>query len=134
MPRRKRRRWVFIDPPEFNENSKIEISLDEIEALRLADVEGLNQLDAARIMGISQPTFHRILRNARKKAGMAIVYGFGVKIVGGEHVMRKFRCFDCGYEWEEPFGTGRPMQCPKCGSTNFCRQDAGRGKRRRGRW
>ena len=39
---------------------------------------------------------------------------------------RKFRCFDCGYEWEEPFGTGRmgaDMTCPKCGSKNVHRVD-----------
>ena len=127
MPRRKRKRWVFIDPPKFNKNKTVKISLDELEALRLADVEGLSQNEAAVVMGISQPTFHRILKNARKKVGIAVVYGFDVEITGGEHIMRKFRCFDCGNEWEEPFGTGRPLECPKCGSQNFCRVDRGRG-------
>lgn len=128
MPRRKRRRWVFLDPPDLVDKAReIEISLDELEALRLADVEGLNQHDAARIMGISQPTFHRILREARRKAGMVIVHGFGVKVIGGEHIMRVFKCFDCGNEWEEPFGTGRPDSCPKCGSQNFYRMDSGKG-------
>ena len=39
---------------------------------------------------------------------------------------RRFKCFDCGYEWDEPFGTGRKgieMQCPKCGSKNVHRTD-----------
>ena len=132
MPRRKRRRWVFLDPPEIKP-SEIEVSLDELEALRLADIEGLNQSDAARIMGVSQPTFHRILRSARRKAGIALVGGFRVKITGGEHIMRKFRCFDCGSEWEEPFGTGRPDGCPKCSSPNFCRVDAGKGRGKGGK-
>ncbi len=132
MPRRKRRRWVFLDPPEILESGEVEISLDEMEALRLADVEGLNQHDAARIMGISQPTFHRILREARRKAGMIVIHGFKPKITGGEHIMRMFRCLDCGNEWEEPFGTGRPNNCPKCNSQNFCRMDSGKGMGRGG--
>ena len=41
---------------------------------------------------------------------------------------RKFKCFSCGYEWDVPYGTGRPAKCPKCGSTNIHRVDAGRGR------
>ncbi len=40
---------------------------------------------------------------------------------------RKFRCFDCRYEWDEPFGTGQrgvDMHCPKCGSQNVHRIDS----------
>lgn len=127
MPRRKRRRWVFLDPPELLEYEEVEISLDELEALRLADVEGLDQHAAAKIMGISQPTFHRILKEARRKAGVIVVHGFKPKITGGDYIMRVFKCFDCGNEWEEPFGTGRPDSCPKCGSQNFYRMDSGKG-------
>ena len=39
---------------------------------------------------------------------------------------RRFRCFDCGYEWDVPFGTGQrgiEMRCPKCGSPNVHRID-----------
>ena len=39
---------------------------------------------------------------------------------------RRFRCFDCGYEWDVPFGTGQrgtEMRCPKCGSANVNRID-----------
>jgi Zn finger protein HypA/HybF involved in hydrogenase expression len=38
---------------------------------------------------------------------------------------RKFKCYDCNHIWEEPFGTGRPPKCPKCGSTNIHREDTG---------
>jgi len=37
-------------------------------------------------------------------------------------MMRRFKCADCGAEFEEPFGTGRPT-CPKCGSANVYRID-----------
>jgi DNA-directed RNA polymerase subunit RPC12/RpoP len=44
---------------------------------------------------------------------------------------RKFECFDCGKKWEEPYGTGRPLSCPSCGSRNIHRaaEDRGRGGR-----
>ena len=126
MPRRKKCRWVSLEPP-LPSGDEIEISADELEAIRLADVEGYSQVEAAGVMGISQPTFHRILKEARRKIGRAILEGRKVRIVGGDYVMRKFMCFDCGYEWEEPFGTGRPQNCPKCGSVNIHRVDAGRG-------
>ncbi len=38
---------------------------------------------------------------------------------------REFRCDNCGHEWEEPFGTGRPEACPQCSSNDFFRIDAG---------
>ena len=41
---------------------------------------------------------------------------------------RKFRCYDCGNEWEVPHGTGgmgRQMKCPQCGSNNIHRVDSG---------
>ncbi len=129
MPRRKKWRWVYVELPK-EIDGEIELSLDELEAIRLADVEGLSQIEAAKLMGISQPTFHRILKEARRKVGKALIEGLRIRVVGGDHIMRKFRCFDCGHEWEEPFGTGRPEACPKCGSPNFHRVDAGR---RRGR-
>ncbi len=132
MPRRKKCRWVSLELPD-NVRGEIEISADELEAIRLADVEGLTQTEAAKIMGVSQPTFHRILKEARRKIGKAIIEGLRIKVVGGDHIMRKFMCFSCGYEWEEPFGTGRPERCPKCGSVNIHRVDAGRRRWRGGR-
>lgn len=38
--------------------------------------------------------------------------------------MRRFKCGDCGAEFEEPYGTGLPV-CPKCGSSNVYRVDEG---------
>ncbi len=49
------------------------LGLDELEALRLADLEGLYQEEAARRMGISRPTFGRILSAARRKVARALV-------------------------------------------------------------
>ncbi|MEM0343728.1 MAG: hypothetical protein QXU73_05725 [Thermoplasmata archaeon] len=49
--------------------------------------------------------------------------------------MRIFKCYACGHEWREPYGTGRPQTCPKCGSMNIHRSDSDRGPRGgRGGW
>jgi predicted DNA-binding protein (UPF0251 family) len=53
---------------------------DELEAVRLKDLEGLEQEAAAKKMNISQPTFHRIVTSARKKIADAIVKGKAIRI------------------------------------------------------
>ncbi len=128
MPRRKKCRWVYF---EFEpKNGEVELSADEIEAIRLADVEGLTQVEAAQLMGISQPTFHRILREARKKLGIAAIFGMKIKIVGREYTIGKYRCLDCSYEWEEPFKL--ETRCPRCDSEKVGLGWGGRRRRRRG--
>jgi predicted DNA-binding protein (UPF0251 family) len=56
------------------------LDMDELEAVRLADYEGLYHEDAAVKMGISRATFGRILNNARRKIADAIVNGKALKI------------------------------------------------------
>ncbi|MEM5814748.1 MAG: DUF134 domain-containing protein, partial [Candidatus Aenigmatarchaeota archaeon] len=59
---------------------------DELEAVRLKDGEGMEQTAAARRMGISQPTFFRLLGGARKKIADALVNGKALKIEGGTYI------------------------------------------------
>ena len=61
----------------------ITLNLDELEAIRLADLEGLYQEQAAEKMSVSRPTFARILESARKKVAEALVKGKGLVIGGG---------------------------------------------------
>jgi predicted DNA-binding protein (UPF0251 family)/predicted Fe-Mo cluster-binding NifX family protein len=56
---------------------------DELEAIRLKDLLGMSQAEAAREMHISQPTFHRLLLSARQKIADAFVNGKAVRIDGG---------------------------------------------------
>jgi len=58
-----------------------ELLPDELEALKLHDVDGLDQVEAAKKMNISQPTFGRILDKAYKKIAIAIVKGRAIKII-----------------------------------------------------
>lgn len=62
---------------------EIALTLDEFEALRLADYEGLYQEQAAEKMGVSRPTFSRIVESARKKIADALVNGRALRIGGG---------------------------------------------------
>ncbi|MBU1218312.1 DUF134 domain-containing protein [Myxococcota bacterium] len=62
---------------------EIVISIDEFEAIRLADYEGLYQDDAAVRMNISRQTFGRIVNIARQKVACALVNGCALKIEGG---------------------------------------------------
>ena len=59
------------------------LAVDEFEAIRLKDLEGLEQEECASRMNISQPTFHRLVLSARKKIAEAIVNGKAIKIEGG---------------------------------------------------
>lgn len=59
------------------------LSLDEVEALRLADMEGCYQEEAARRMNISRPTFSRLVESARTKTARALVTGKALRVEGG---------------------------------------------------
>jgi len=56
------------------------LSKDEMEAIRLADFEGLYQEEAAKEMEVSRPTFSRILSSARKKIANALILGRAIEI------------------------------------------------------
>lgn len=59
----------------------VEISLEEIEALRLKNIEGMDQTGAAEKMGTSQSTFQRILASAHQKVTDALINGKAIKII-----------------------------------------------------
>ena len=119
---------------------EINLTIDEFEAIRLADLEGLYQDQAAERMNISRQTFGRVIDSAHKKVAEALVNGKALRIEGGKFEMnavRKFKCYDCQHTWEVPHGTVRPADCPSCKSTNIHRAEensgyAGGGHSRRG--
>jgi len=90
------------------------LGLDELEALRLADVEGLEQEPAAKRMDVSRPTFGRILGSARRKVAQVLVEGRSLRIEGGpvrEAGAARFTCDACGHRWGGKGGAG---PCPRC--------------------
>jgi predicted DNA-binding protein (UPF0251 family) len=67
----------------LRELKEITLTVGEFEAIRLKDFKEMDQTDAARKMNISQPTFNRLLKTARKKIAEAIATGKAIKIEGG---------------------------------------------------
>ena len=65
------------------------LTIDELEAVRLKDLEQLDQKSAAKKMNISQPTFHRLVLSARKKITDALINGKAIKIEGGDYKFTK---------------------------------------------
>lgn len=92
MPRPRQCRHVHAGPEETCFKPKgvplegleeVILLLDEFEAIRLADLEGLYQEEAASRMNVSRQTFGRIVESARKKVADALVNGKSLRIVGG---------------------------------------------------
>jgi predicted DNA-binding protein (UPF0251 family) len=116
------------------ELQEVNLTIDEFEALRLADLEGLYQEDAARKMNISRQTFGNIVESAHRKIADTIVNAKALRIERRYcNMVRQFRCSDCRHELSVAFGTKKPSECPKCQSKNICRAQQGRGCERAGR-
>jgi predicted DNA-binding protein (UPF0251 family) len=67
----------------MTELEQVSLTLDGLEALRLTDLEGLYQEEAAQRMGVSRATFARVLTAARKAVAEALVHGKVLDIGGG---------------------------------------------------
>jgi len=145
MPRPQCPRRVGTVPPQkyfkprgvpVAQLEEIVLSIDELEALRLADLEALYHEEAAARMNVSRPTFGRIVESARRKVAEVLVRGQALRIDGGTVEMptvRRFTCAACRHHWQMPFRTGRPEGCPACGGADFQRADeelGGPGRRR----
>ena len=118
----------FFKPAGIPANAlqSVRLSLEELESIRLKDLEGLEQEECAQQMRISRPTFHRILESARKKLADALINGKAIQIEGGnfELAQRRFRCGNDGHEWNVPFevmAQRLPLSCPKCLGENIRR-------------
>jgi uncharacterized protein len=89
MPRPIKPRKVLFDPRvvyfkpravPLSSLEEIELTIDELEALRLCDFKDLEQIKVAKKMRISQSTLHRILSSARKKTAEALTEGKAIRI------------------------------------------------------
>lgn len=124
---------------------EVELSLDEVEALRLADLEAIYHEEAATAMGVSRSTYGRVLESARHKVALALWGGMALVIDGGTIDVRDdvsagpgrghgrgmgWRGRGCGTSsdgegergWRREeggmgFGSHGACICPKCGQT-----------------
>lgn len=123
------RRRTVNEPPRFASFKpsgvpkkylkKTELSLDEYEALRLADYCGMEHIQAAECMQISRPTFTRLVKKARQKMARAIIDGMELVITGGnfELLNTLYHCRDCGETVSQPLYL-KTDNCIECGSDN----------------
>jgi len=102
----------------MNKLNTICVTVDEYEAIRLADYEKLKHEEAAIKMNISRPTFTRLLESAHNKIGDAIINGKAVSIEGGDFnfLGNRYQCRTCGYSWNIEKSRSPNASCPNCSS------------------
>jgi uncharacterized protein len=131
VPKPKKQRYVdqppsvaFFKPqgiPLF-QLEQVVLAVEEFEAIRLVDYEGMHLEEAAQRLKVSRATCARVLDSAHKKVGTALTHGHAIRIDGGSFVLgrNRFRCRECGSRWEIEIGeetvAEEPMACPKCRS------------------
>jgi predicted DNA-binding protein (UPF0251 family) len=135
-PRKRRRLWHEPHPAIFKPVGlplealeRVTLLHEELEALRLTDLEEHHQADAAAVMGVSRSTFQRLVTGARRKIASALVNGAALHIEGGTfRVMAvRWHCAGCGHDWDIAHGSGQgqPEICPNCGSSAIREWDKG---------
>ncbi len=108
----------FIPVEDDNRGlNAINLKVEELEAMRLKDIEGLNQQECADEMGVSRQTFQNIIDSGRKKVTQALIEGRGINIKGGNYVFThcQFKCKNCNRTYEVNFIRDRDT-CPTCHS------------------
>lgn len=107
------------------------LKVEELEAMRLKDIEELNQEECAEKMQVSRQTFQNIIDSARKKVALALTEGKAIRITGGYYTTNlcKFKCMNCGEVYDINYQQDK-YTCPVCGSdkvlcskkADFCRK------------
>jgi len=135
MPRPKKKRTIRFNPEidyfkprgvPISDLETVEVSLEELEALRLVDVKSMNQTEVAKGMEVSQSTLHRVLSEGRKKVAEALTEGKAIHIKGGDYKMVTLRQGSGRGGRGQGGGRGRmggpysagpggKCECPSCG-------------------
>lgn len=129
MARPKRIRKM-TNPPHFKgyrpiglpeENNPVVLDFEEYEAIRLSDFELLGQMEAAKIMEVSRPTYTRIYESARRKVAQAFIQGRPIVFEGGKVYFDSewYSCKRCGCWFNNPTMELEVTNCGLCGSTDI---------------
>ncbi|MHA2303999.1 MAG: DUF134 domain-containing protein [Candidatus Hodarchaeales archaeon] len=104
IPRGRNPRIVRCDPSQYffkprgiplkDIQDQVDITIEEIEAMRLTDLEGINQREAAEKMRISQSTISRHLESAHRKIAKALLLGLAIRIANPSDYLH---CEECGH-------------------------------------
>ncbi|KUK82090.1 MAG: hypothetical protein XD97_0505 [Pelotomaculum thermopropionicum] len=103
---------------------EVVLSIEELEAVRLRDLSGMEHEDCAQKMSVSRPTFHRILASARQKIAEALVNGAALRIAGGNFKLAEYdlNCRKCGHNWRGTINFRRTL-CPACSGRDWQRME-----------
>ena len=127
MPRPKRKRFL-ASPPSIDglkpfgvpmkNLEPVVLLFEEYEAIKLADYEGLSQLEAAKRMEVSRPTFTRVYEKARKSMAQSLVEGKALLIEGGNYYTTKcwYKCRHCK---KVNVSVDAISNCPSCQSNRI---------------
>ena len=123
MPRPYKMRRIYGDfediyyKPRGKRMSELEeifLEADELEALRLADLDNYYQNDAAEKMNVSRQTFGNIIKRAHNKVADALINGKAIRLK--PDVTGRLRCRGCGHRWVEAAYAQKHSHCPDCES------------------
>lgn len=129
MPRRKRMRKV-VAPPGFRgykpygnrhgQKEHVDLNYEEYEAIKLADYDLMNHLEASQLMGVSRATFARVYESARRKIAKALVETREIRSVFGNASLDHswFVCDACSARFNIP-DNHTSQHCPICKSKNI---------------
>lgn len=109
-------RFVPVGKPRCSIEDTV-LKLEELEAMRLKDIENLNQEQCAERMGVSRQTFQNIIDSARKKVAIALTQGNAINISGGNYTSKrcKYVCKECGSKYDIKLQQDK-FVCPDCKS------------------
>jgi len=131
MPRKVKCRKVEFSPdttsfiPSNNRSDDVDnivLTLEELEAMRLKDIEGLTQQECADRMEVSRQTFQNIIDSARKKVAVALTNGLSITIRGGyfKFPYCQIQCKNCHATYYVQYPHDREV-CPMCNSSKvYC--------------
>lgn len=129
---------IVHEPPLFTEFKptgvsarnleRVQLTLDEVEAFRLADHLGLSHEEAACEMEISRSVFSRLIEKARRKIALLIIEGRMLSIEGGNIQFRNniIKCLGCGHMFRTGFDI-TITECPACKSERLLNLAGGFG-------
>ncbi|MGE4318937.1 MAG: DUF134 domain-containing protein [Deferribacterales bacterium] len=121
MPRPSKPRIIGVQPEICNFKPRgipakklkaVNLTLDEYEAVRLADYEGLSHEDASVLMNISRPTFSRLVEKARVKIATFLIEGTELCIAGGNVHFQERGCHMCKEGLPDSRMERRRHNCP----------------------
>lgn len=110
-----------------DESMVVPLTVDQLEAMRLADLEGMSHNDAAEFMKVSRQTFGRIIEQARQAVTLALINGKVLKLdwdTNIEFIDREVKCIECGHEWMLASDDEDDVVfCRECGSNEIIKRN-----------